>query len=352
MCITITKRLLILSHAFAPTYVKLPTVQVNRKIRYLRPAGTGSYTGGCIGALDALLLAINLEVMLLQMKIIERSAERRLPESGQENKREKQVREKLSKDRHILKEVIIRTLAELAEGGEWYTLKKAVNMFEKNAGSLITLRTQNQKLKMSLDSMNRELQENRQKRVLEIRSCDFKVASLRDSIKDTLLNARIQFDYTERWLCARAESVDLQFQVAPAAPAPKPEHENCVHDELLRAYMLQIKEREDLLQYWKQRYAADTADIDVRLRDQYERLRVTAARREEMEKLYKLHEGEMRAWLTFKKERAARLAREARLRNAATRIQAWWRGVMVRRALGSFRYLRNLKKIGSKTKKK
>lgn len=67
---------------------------------------------------------------------------------------------------------------------------------------------------------------------------------------------------------------------------------------------------------------------------------------------YKLHEGEIRAWLTFKKERAARLAREERLRKAATRIQAWWRGVMVRRALGSFRYLKNMKKIGSKAKKK
>ena len=60
----------------------------------------------------------------------------------------------------------------------------------------------------------------------------------------------------------------------------------------------------------------------------------------------------MRAWLTFKKERAARLAREDRLRKAATRIQAWWRGVMVRRALGTFRYLRNIKKSLPKTRKK
>lgn len=60
----------------------------------------------------------------------------------------------------------------------------------------------------------------------------------------------------------------------------------------------------------------------------------------------------MRAWLTFKKERAARLLREERLRRAATRIQAWWRGLMVRRAIGSFRYLKNAKKFVPKTKKK
>lgn len=67
---------------------------------------------------------------------------------------------------------------------------------------------------------------------------------------------------------------------------------------------------------------------------------------------YDLHEGEMRAWLTFKKERAARLLREKRLRDSATRIQAWWRGVMVRRALGAFRHLRNAKKLPTKGKKK
>ncbi|XP_034824168.2 dynein regulatory complex protein 9-like [Maniola hyperantus] len=261
------------------------------------------------------------------------------------------MREKLSKDRCILKEVILRTLLELAEGGEWYTLKQAVDMLEKNAASVISLKTHNQKLKISLEALSTELQKNRQQRALEVRNSDLNAASLRDRIKDTLLNARIQFDYADRWLCARAESLDMQFQVAHAL-APKPEHEDCVHKELLQAYELQIKEREELLQYWKTRYAADTANIDRRRKDQCEKLRVTVGRRVEMEQLYNLHEGEIRAWLTFKRERAARLAREERLRKAATRIQAWWRGVMVRRALGSFRYLRNVKKTGAKTKKK
>lgn len=38
----------------------------------------------------------------------------------------------------------------------------------------------------------------------------------------------------------------------------------------------------------------------------------------------------MAAWLVYKKEKLRRL-------KAATRIQAWWRGVMVRRCLGPFK---------------
>lgn len=66
---------------------------------------------------------------------------------------------------------------------------------------------------------------------------------------------------------------------------------------------------------------------------------------------FDLHAGEMRSWLTFKRERAARLAREERIRASATKIQAWWRGTMVRRGLGAFRFMRNLKKTPSKKKK-
>lgn len=67
---------------------------------------------------------------------------------------------------------------------------------------------------------------------------------------------------------------------------------------------------------------------------------------------YDLHEGEMRGWLNFKRERAARLAREEHQRLSAIRIQAWWRGVLVRRALGQFKYLRQTKKQPGKGKKK
>ncbi|XP_026484996.2 dynein regulatory complex protein 9-like [Vanessa tameamea] len=301
--------------------------------------------------MDALLFAIDLEVVLLQMGILERSAQRRFPACGIRSKKQKQLYDKLVRDRKIVKEVFLRTLVELVEGGDWYTLKQAVNMLEATANSGASLKAQYQKTKTTIEDITMELQRNMQQWSLDLRNCDIKIAFLRDNIKDSVLNTRLQFNYVDKWSSARAESVELQTQTK-ITPAPRLEFEDCVHDELLRAYTLQIKEREELLEYWKSRYANDTVDIESRLTEQCEKLRVTVKRRGELESLYKLHEGEMRAWLTFKKERAARLAREDRLRRAATRVQAWWRGVMVRRAIGTFRYLRNVKKNMPKSKKK
>ncbi|XP_013144418.1 PREDICTED: IQ domain-containing protein G-like [Papilio polytes] len=180
--------------------------------------------------------------------------------------------------------------------------------------------------------------------------CDEKIATLKDDIRDATGNAKAQLSYAEKWISAAAEALELRFQIKPT-PLPNADHERRVHDEIARTYELQTKEREELLEHWKIKYAEDTAGISRHVMEQREKLRVTSARRLELQKLYDLHAGEMRAWLTFKRERAARLAREQHAKAAATRIQSWWRGLMVRRALGAFKHLRNSKKAAVKKKK-
>ncbi|OWR52648.1 hypothetical protein KGM_208666 [Danaus plexippus plexippus] len=253
--------------------------------------------------MDAWLFVIILEVLLLQIRILDTSAQRKFPDNTIKSKREKQLLAKLSQNR-------------------------------------------------ALEKIITELEKSREEWLRDLSDSDLKVAILRDRIKDRVYNARIQHMYADRWLLARSEALELRQQETTSESAPKKEDEDCVHNELLRAYELQIQEREDLLQYWMSRYSQDIVNIGSRLREKCEKLRITVARRVELEKLFALHEGEMRSWLTFKKERAARLAREERSRRAATRVQAWWRGVMVRRALGTFRYLRNVKKSAPKLKKK
>ncbi|XP_014360218.2 dynein regulatory complex protein 9 [Papilio machaon] len=183
-----------------------------------------------------------------------------------------------------------------------------------------------------------------------MQDCDEKIATTKDEIRDATRNAKAQLCYAEKWISATAEAVDLRFQIKPT-PLPNENHERRVHGEIARTYKLQTKEREELLEHWKIRYAENTARISRHVTEQREKLRVTSARRLELQKLYNLHAGEMRAWQTFKRERAARLAREERAKAAATRIQSWWRGMMVRRALGAFKHLRNSKKSAVKKKK-
>ncbi|KAM3966718.1 dynein regulatory complex protein 9 [Aphomia sociella] len=308
--------------------------------------------------MDALLFALTLEVVLLQIRILdykvlvasEGSAELKA-ERKCISKTEKAQREKLTRDRQMVKDVIRNTLIEIMETGQWGTLQQATNALRQRSSSAVTMRLTHEQLKTSVQSIIRELMTNRNQWMLEIDNADKKIALLRDKLKDDFQNAKARLCYAEKWVIARAESLELRLNV-PRAPLPRADHEKRVHDELNRAFELQIKEREDSLEYWKDRYAKDIANISDRVSQKCEQLRVAISRHDELQKLYNLHEGEMRGWLTFKRERAARLARQERLNMAARRLQSWWRGIMVRRAFGQFRYLKSAKKSPSKGKKK
>ncbi|XP_026726570.1 dynein regulatory complex protein 9-like [Trichoplusia ni] len=278
---------------------------------------------------------------------VQGSLELRLADWQPESKIEQLQYEKLAADREMVNNVIRRTLIEVAESGAWSAVKKGVEQLGQQDCDVASLRLTNKQLRASRDAIVNELDAKRNLWVTELRNADEKIAALRDKTSDDLLNANTRLCYAEKWLFARFEALELRLNV-PRAPAPRFDHEQRVHEELLKAFELQIQEREKALEYWRQRYDVDIAEISKRGHKKCEEMKTASAKRMELQKLFDLHAGEIRGWLTFKRERAARLAREQKLRASATNIQAWWRGIMVRKALGQFRYLRHTKGKGKK----
>ncbi|GBP22991.1 hypothetical protein EVAR_15665_1 [Eumeta japonica] len=156
--------------------------------------------------------------------------------------------------------------------------------------------------------------------------------------------------YADKWLKAKR---DVYEQHVPHMHISiiQLNNEKRIHKEIARIYEIAIKEKEDAVEYWHKRFANDITYMKKNIAVKREDLQNTITKCGELQQLFNLHAGEMNAWLTFKRERAARRAREERARISATLIQAWWRGVMVRRALGAFRYLRH-RKPQTKVKKK
>ncbi|XP_063373854.1 uncharacterized protein LOC134661637 [Cydia amplana] len=260
---------------------------------------------------------------------------------------------KLSNFEGVVREMVTKGLVELVEGGRCRALRRAVQALRQRGDAAAAATLAHDSLRQKREAITGELKSMEIQFVQELRSAACKVAFLRDKLKDDLLNASTRLRYAEKWLNARAEAAETRWQrpLAPA-PAPSPGHEERVHNELVKAFLLQIKEREEVSDYWRIRYSDDLAKINEKLANIRDVYMEAIKCREQLQNLYDLHEGEMRGWLTFKRERAARLAREERLRCAATRAQSWWRGVMVRRALGPFKHLKNAKKQQPKTKKK
>ncbi|KAL0269275.1 UNVERIFIED_CONTAM: hypothetical protein PYX00_007071 [Menopon gallinae] len=58
---------------------------------------------------------------------------------------------------------------------------------------------------------------------------------------------------------------------------------------------------------------------------------------QELKSLFNDRQKEMEDYLKFKEERRAEEERERFINECATKIQAWWRGTMVRKGLGPYK---------------
>ncbi|KAG7304501.1 hypothetical protein JYU34_011448 [Plutella xylostella] len=302
--------------------------------------------------MEVFMFCVILEVALQQMKVVDGCSALQATQNpaGGHTMLEFQ-RAKLLRDRKLLSDIIRATVVEMAETGGWRCLRQAIISLQQRAEQSTVLQQDHDRLRLVRAAVTNELKSKKKQNAKELRLCDTHITFLKDKKEDDIKNAELRLVYADKWLNAQAEVLEMQHRV-PRAARPSATNETRVHRELSRAYDLQVEEREKAVEYWRAKYSDDTSSINMRLAVKCEQLRVAVARREELQKLYNLHEGEMRSWLTFKRERAARLEREERVRRAATTLQAWWRGLMVRRGLGAFKHLRSAKKTPNKMKKK
>ncbi|CAF4883305.1 unnamed protein product [Pieris macdunnoughi] len=304
-----------------------------------------------IAKIDIILFVINLETANLQIQLVDSCAKYNELYYATCSKKESHQQNKLTRERYLLKDVFRQTLLELINDEDWSVLRNAITLLQRTSLHQTQLRKRHEELKSSLEAITTQLIKRRHESEAKLRHCDLNTALLKDIIKDTMMNTAMRLNYVDKWLLARAESVDLEHREEINIP-PSTDCEKRVHQQVSKIYELQIKESQESLEYWKCRYIKDIVDINERLKTKSKKFKEAVDRRTELHKLYDLHAGEMRAWLSFKQERSARLAREERSRLAATRIQAWWRGVMVRRCIGVFKQLKNAKKPQTKVKKK
>ncbi|XP_013144298.1 PREDICTED: uncharacterized protein LOC106107839 [Papilio polytes] len=110
--------------------------------------------------MDGLLFVLILEVSLLQIRILEKSAVRSFQQHEFSDKSYQQELDKLTRDRNLVKDVIRRTLLEIAENGIPSTLQQAVEMLTKSLTSYASIKIRNVQLKTydyykSIDSIFR-----------------------------------------------------------------------------------------------------------------------------------------------------------------------------------------------------
>ncbi|XP_050666078.1 dynein regulatory complex protein 9-like isoform X2 [Leptidea sinapis] len=251
---------------------------------------------------------------------------------------------KLLKDRELIIKVLKGAYIDMSEHGNILVLKEYISEISKTYNDreiLILVEGRNRQVKRDLNKQLRQ-QRNHIKSVLYQTECNIK--DLCSRFEDASIYANIRGRYVDGWQRARHEQLEFALKDKEYAPSQnielhkrKSQQEQQVHTEVELLTNIIINETLEKIEVWVNKYDVDMEQIDLKIQIARNKWLSIQKQRIDMEEQFAKHEEEMRIWVQFKRDREeARLYRE-KMTNCAIVIQAWWRGLLVRRRLGPYK---------------
>ncbi|CAH4031496.1 unnamed protein product [Pieris brassicae] len=204
--------------------------------------------------------------------------------------------------------------------------------------------------------LNKQLRQQRNHIKSVIYDTDAIIERLKNFVEDAALYAETESRYTDGWQRARTEQhlqTIIDNEESPSRTIEyykrRTDHEQRVHTEVELLINIIINETLQKVEDWMNKYDRDMEHIDLKIQLKKNEYQNEHDRRVGLEDTIETHDKQMKDWNYFKEEREkARLYREKMTKSAIT-VQAWWRGLLVRRELGPFKVAKKPK--GPKPKK-
>ncbi|KZC12263.1 IQ domain-containing protein G [Dufourea novaeangliae] len=267
------------------------------------------------------------------------------------------VSAKLHEDSLYLQKIMEDLKDEVREKGTFEVLTKEVERLIAQEKEEETLRLETERLEKLAAELKKTIAEEKianeeeKKRILNA------LAEEKRDIEKLKLIADAELDYVTAWEAARYEQnaarADMEIEKLEKILnecRTREKNEERVHNQRTMFLTRDIKSFEEKTREWEERYVREKEMHEKKIRQ----LRIEiAARRKELEELteeYHHKQEFIDTCLTEKEALRKETEQKERERSGAIRIQAWWRGVMVRRKLGPYRP-EEKKKRRAKTKK-
>ncbi|NXE60903.1 DRC9 protein, partial [Calcarius ornatus] len=257
--------------------------------------------------------------------------------------------EKLKKiyaDRQYASDVITVTIKNMEELGTFSSLTDANEREKARKGKFYDILIRSEKGKKDIKALQKQLQEVKKQTGQDLQSRDTVIDSLKDKLQEITAKVDTESNYMKK-------NTDLQIQLtqkkcSSAENALEKEIRNLqskideeiqLHTETENFLMQEYQKVKEKLDYWIEKYQKDTAAKDEELDD------LRALKAENLETMQRF----AKECLTFqttiiidrtdKETKKKQREREALELKSAVKVQAWWKGTMVRRFLGPYQEL-------------
>uniref|UniRef100_A0A8C1WSM3 Dynein regulatory complex protein 9 n=1 Tax=Cyprinus carpio TaxID=7962 RepID=A0A8C1WSM3_CYPCA len=241
---------------------------------------------------------------------------------------------KVQKDRQFVSDVINGLMVDLQEKNSFQSLFSAVEEQRKKKAQLLDIINREEEGRLRIKALQKELLDIHKQKTDECVRLEELVAYLRDQVQDI----RVRSNRQGKFVNSCAEQLVCQGLKVNS------QKEKELEDE--------VGNLQEKLQFWIQRYEKDMEKKEQEITGLQNKRNVSQARIQELSKKCRDMQEVIIEDRTEKERLRAQLEKEQRERDAATKIQAWWRGTLVRKGLGSPKKDKSKSKGGKKGKKK
>ncbi|XP_031345232.1 dynein regulatory complex protein 9 [Photinus pyralis] len=247
-------------------------------------------------------------------------------------------------DRSYIETVLGEVMKSLVKSGSYGCLIDHINQHNANVKmENDILETHKENLEM-YHGLEENLERQREESLVELQQLSKSIGKLKDQIEDLKIENAIKLNYVKNWEEARLDQNNYALDHSEASytrtiedTKSDIEKEIRINVEIESFITETEQDYAQQIQYWMDRYDNEIEARDTEIQVLKEKREEQFNRLQELSLIYEKRKEEIEAYLVLKEKR--RLVEEARLRRlrACIKLQAWWRGVMVRRCLGPFK---------------
>ncbi|NXU36930.1 DRC9 protein, partial [Drymodes brunneopygia] len=264
-------------------------------------------------------------------------------------KRPTRAAEKLKKiyaDKQYASEVITVTIKKMEKFGTFSSLMDANEREKAKKSKLYDILIRSEKVKKEIKALQRQLQDVKKQTDTDLQNRDKVIDHLKDKLQENTAkvntesyylkkNSDLQIHLTQKKCSIAENALEKEIQNLKS----KADEEIQLHAETENFLTQQYEKVKEKLEYWMEKYEKDTVAKDQELDD------LKALKAENLETMQKYAKEclEFQATIiidrTDKENKKKQIEQEALELKSAVKVQAWWKGTMVRRFLGPYREL-------------
>ncbi|XP_049735100.1 dynein regulatory complex protein 9 [Elephas maximus indicus] len=251
---------------------------------------------------------------------------------------------KIQIDRQFFSDVITHTMQELEDSGTFTILLQTLGKEREDKMHFYDIIASEEKGRKQIKFLQKQLLNVKKERQVEVQSRNEYIAHLKDQLQEmkakTNMESRYMKKNTELQIaqaykkCNKAEELLLE-EIEKLRM--KTEEENRIHTEIETFLKKEQQKLEEKLEFWMEKYDKDTEMKQNELNALKAAKASDLAHLQDLAKLIREYEQVIIEDRVEKEKTRKKLEQDDLELRSALKLQAWWRGTVIRNEIGSFK---------------